>query len=127
MEDNTVNVKGNGLGWPEENVQQKSMDMTAMVNNLQVISTVTPISPPPGIGWICFDDEEDEPEEFELLCVCTRNFRDSLLNVTSQELAIAVVLGNHPGSEPIYRRAGIAQVHQPKWFDSARKSSMILI
>jgi len=86
-----------------------------------------PLPIPPGIGWVTFDCEDEEPEEFDLLYVCTRAFRGTRKRTASQYLALAIVSTNELADGPAYKRVGVAQVHEIDWFLDAEEQVLTLV
>jgi hypothetical protein len=83
----------------------------------------------PGVGWVCFDCSDEEPEGFELVYACTRMFKVPNRGVTPQYLALVVVntSGISKNGENEYRRIGIAQVHAKNWFWNGRREVFNLV
>jgi Heterokaryon incompatibility protein (HET) len=81
---------------------------------------------PPGVGWICFDSQETEPESFYLALVCTRDFYGPRRRKGLQYIALALRRQVDTGTTVRYQRIGVAQVHFKGWFNDAMQTQFLL-
>ncbi|KAH0537508.1 hypothetical protein FGG08_005683 [Glutinoglossum americanum] len=83
--------------------------------------------PPPGIRWVCFDCVDNEPEQFDQMYACTRQFEGRNRAKMPRYLAITVTKRPTPHGELQYRRVGVAQVHKKDWIQDGRTQSITLV
>lgn len=81
----------------------------------------------PGVGWVAFDRADEEPCEFYLIYVCTRQFLARRRVPAPQHLALACLPCGEAGEVRYFRRVGVAQVHQKGWFEGVKLAEVILV